>query len=150
LAAKIKALWPANSAGKPFVVCTGGEPAIQLDQALVEALHEAEFEIAIETNGTLHLAEGIDWVCCSPKGGSEVTLERCNELKMVFPQDNAMPDEFDHITADYYYLTPMAPIDIKDLISPCEDDLTKRTIQYCLDNPKWRLNLQTHKVLSIA
>ncbi|MCL4104352.1 UNVERIFIED_CONTAM: hypothetical protein GTU68_047314, partial [Idotea baltica] len=122
--------------GKPFVVCTGGEPALQVDLALVNALHQADFEIAIETNGTLPLPKGIDWVCCSPKGVAEVVIKRCNELKLVYPQDDAMPAEFDHIEAD--------------IIFPSEDDFTKRTIQYCLHNPKWRLNLQTHKVVNIA
>jgi len=150
LAAKIKDLWPAGPDGRPFVVWTGGEPALQVDQALVVAMHDAGFEIAIETNGTLPLPLGIDWVCCSPKGKSDVHLKRCDELKLVFPQYDAMPAEFDHIAADYFYLTPKAPFDIQGVISPNKDDYTKRAIQYCLDNPKWRLNLQTHKVVNIA
>lgn len=151
LADKIRSLWPVvESGGKPFVVCTGGEPALQLDEELVEELHSRDFEVAIETNGTLPLASGIDWVCCSPKGISELVLTRCDELKLVFPQEDAMPDQFDYLEADYHYLTPKAPFNSEDLIFPSEDHITGRAIQYCLEHPKWRLNLQTHKVVSIA
>ena len=150
LVAKVCDIWAANEIDNRFIVCTGGEPALQVDTELVDLLHDAGFEIAIETNGTLPLPERIDWVCCSPKGSSEVVLKKCNELKLVFPQEGAMPDRFDDIEAEFYYLTPMSPPKIDDIIFPSEDDLTKRTIEYCLNEPKWRLNLQTHKVLKIA
>jgi len=150
LVEKVLELWPSNSTSSPFVVCTGGEPALQLDGVLVNKLHEAGIEIAIETNGTLPLPQGIDWVCCSPKGVAKVVIERCDELKLVFPQYDAMPERFENILADYFYLTPMAPPSIKDVITPSADDLTKRAINYCLTHPQWRLNLQTHKVINIA
>ena len=150
LASKVSDLWPEKKDGKPFVVCTGGEPALQIDDDLVEHFHQVGFEIAIETNGTLPLPAGIDWVCCSPKGTSKVVINQCDELKLVFPQADAMPDSFSHIKADYFYLTPMAPASTKEAICLDQDDITQKTIKFCLSNPKWRLNLQTHKVLNIS
>jgi 7-carboxy-7-deazaguanine synthase len=148
LAAKVKSLWP-NVMGKPFVVCTGGEPAIQMDAGLVESFHQVGFEIAVETNGTLPLPDGIDWICCSPKGASKIVVDECNELKLVFPQKDAMPENFVHIKADYFYLTPMASTLTKGFIYPNQDDATRKAVNFCLNNPKWRLNLQTHKLLNI-
>jgi Organic radical activating enzymes len=150
LAQKIFELWPKKNSGQPFVVCTGGEPLLQLDDSLVEALHKHGVEVAIETNGTLPLPPGIDWVCISPKGQSSVVVTKCDELKLVFPQHDAMPEQFEHIQADYYFLTPMADPNVK-ITGSLEDDLaTQQTIQYCLEHPKWRLNLQTHKLINIA
>ena len=148
LASAVNLLW-SNKKGKPFVVCTGGEPALQLDEELIDNFHSLGFEVAVETNGTLPLPSGIDWVCCSPKGTSRIVINECNELKLVFPQKDAMPENFNHIKADFFYLTPIAkPISDK-YIYPSQDDATQEAVQFCLDNPKWRLNLQTHKVLDI-
>ena len=148
LASAVNRLWSSNK-GKPFVVCTGGEPALQLDEDLIENFHQLGFEIAIETNGTLPLPIGIDWICCSPKGSSKIIIDECDELKLVFPQKNAMPEKFSHIKADYFYLTPMAAVSTEEYIYPNHDDVTQQAIKFCLNNPKWRLNLQTHKVLNI-
>lgn len=150
LAKKVHDLWPKPSKDRPFVVCTGGEPLLQLDTLLVEAFHQQGFEVAIETNGTLPLPAGIDWVCVSPKGRSKLIVTECDELKLVFPQQDAMPEQFDHVKADYYYLTPMADPDVKNPSNLGHGPITQRTIQYCLRHPKWRLNLQTHKLINIA
>jgi len=150
LAKRILDLWPAQTKVKPFVVCTGGEPLLQLDTRLIEALHQYDFEIAVETNGTLPLPAGVDWVCLSPKGQSKLIVTQCDELKLVFPQSNAMPEQFDHIIANYFYLTPIADPYSKDNCIPELDATTQLTIKYCLAHPKWRLNLQTHKVINIA
>lgn len=143
--------------GKPYVVCTGGEPALQLNTALIEALHKAGFEIAIETNGTLPLPDGIDWICLSPKGDSELVVIECDELKLVYPQADAMPERFDYITADHHYLQPMAdyePVVIaSDKLAGAREGLsvsnTRKTVNYCMKHPKWKLSLQTHKLLGI-
>lgn len=162
LASVISAQWPGSASGnsvqgKPYVVCTGGEPALQLDTVLIEELHSAGFEVAIETNGTLPLPEGIDWICLSPKGDSELAVIRCDELKLVYPQVDAMPERFDYITADHYYLQPMAdyePVVIaSDKLEGAKEGLsvtnTRKTVDYCMKHPKWKLSLQTHKLLGI-
>ncbi|GGY39937.1 7-carboxy-7-deazaguanine synthase [Bacterioplanes sanyensis] len=158
----IQQQWPGSTAngqaqGKPYVVCTGGEPALQLDDELVSALQRAGFEVAIETNGTLPLANGIDWVCLSPKGESELVVIECDELKLVYPQADAPPERFDHIQADHYYLQPMAdyePVVIaSDKLQGAVESLsttnTHKTLQYCLKHPRWKLSLQTHKMIRI-
>ena len=150
LAKKIYELWPKQTEEQPFVVCTGGEPLLQLDTHLIEAFHQQGFEVAIETNGTLSLPQGLDWVCVSPKPQSKIVVTECNELKLVFPQPEAMPERFEHIKADYFYLTPMADPIVKNTGNLEHDRITQQTIQYCLNHPKWRLNLQTHKVINIA
>lgn len=150
LAKKVYEIWPNSTGIKPFVVCTGGEPLLQLDTLLIESLHQYGFEIALETNGTLPLPTGIDWVCISPKGQSKIVVTHCDELKLVFPQLNAMPEKFDHILANYFYLTPMADPCSKVSSNPELDAVTQQTIQYCLNHPKWRLNLQTHKLINVA
>jgi 7-carboxy-7-deazaguanine synthase len=150
LAKKVYELWPKQTEGQPFVVCTGGEPLLQLDADLIEAFHQHGFEVAIETNGTLPLLEGLDWVCVSPKGQSKIIVTECDELKLVFPQPEAMPERFDHIKADYFYLTPMADPIVKNSGNLEHDSITQQTVKYCLDHPKWRLNLQTHKLINIA
>lgn len=141
VAAKVRAVWGDTSVGKPYVVCTGGEPALQLDDALVEAFHEAGFEVAIETNGTLPLPEGIDWVCVSPKAGAELNILRGSELKLVFPQVGAEPELFAHLDFDYFYLQPMD--------GAFQAINTQLTLGFCLKNPQWRLSMQTHKILNI-
>ncbi len=149
LVKKVNDLWPQQLGVKPFVVCTGGEPLLQLDTLLIDAFHNQGFEIAIETNGTLPIPEEIDWVCVSPKGTSKIVVTECNELKLVYPQSDAMPDQFDHIKAKYFYLTPMAGPAIKSTCNLENDPITQQTIQYCLTHPKWRLNLQSHKLINI-
>lgn len=140
LAAEIAGYWPASSHSRRFVVCTGGEPLLQLDTALIEALHEQQFEIAIETNGTLAVPEGIDWICVSPKAGSKLVVKSGDELKVVYPQaDN--PRQFEHLAFHYFYIQPMDGPDAKEAL--------KASMQFCSENPKWRLSLQTHKLLGI-
>jgi 7-carboxy-7-deazaguanine synthase len=142
LASAVAAAWPrANGRSRPFVVCTGGEPLLQVDIALVDALHEAGFEIAIETNGTLQPPIGIDWVCVSPKAGSTTVLLRGNELKLVYPQPLATPERFAGDDFDHFFLQPMDGPDL--------EDNTARAIAYCLEHPQWRLSLQTHKIVGI-
>ncbi len=150
LAQHIFSFWPKTSQDKPFVVCTGGEPLLQLDDRLLAQLHHLGFEVAVETNGTQLPPQGIDWITVSPKGKAAVILTQCHELKLVYPQLDAMPDQFDHIKASYYYLTPMSPPKHTSLEQLYHNELTKEVIAYCLMHPKWRLNLQTHKLIGIA
>lgn len=143
LAEHIHAKWPAtpDTRARPYVVFTGGEPLLQLDQALVDALHDRGFEVAIETNGTLLPPDGVDWICMSPKAGVELTLLRGNELKLVFPQDGVLPPSVEHLEFDEFYLQPMD--------GDHRERNTAMAVQYCLTHPRWRLSLQTHKILSI-
>ena len=134
--------WPAGKVGHPLVVCTGGEPLLQLDQPAVDALHAAGFEIAVETNGTQLPPQGLDWICVSPKADAEVILTKGNELKLVYPQVKAMPDRFTHMEFDHFFLQPMDGLEAKRN--------TKLTVEYCMQNPKWRLSIQAHKVIGIA
>lgn len=146
LARAIAAAWPGDggrdrSREKPFVVCTGGEPLLQLDDEAVAALHLAGFEVAVETNGTLPAPAGIDWICVSPKAGAPLVLDHGNELKLVFPQEEAPPEAFTGLAFDHFSLQPMD--------GPQLEENTKRAVAYCLAHPQWRLSLQTHKVLGI-
>jgi 7-carboxy-7-deazaguanine synthase (Cx14CxxC type) len=141
LAAHVEATWPAGRDHR-FVVCTGGEPLLQLDDELVAALHERGFEIAIETNGTLLPPAGIDWVCVSPKAGAELVLRCGDELKLVYPQVGAEPADFEDLAFDHFLLQPM---DGPDVLAN-----TKAAIGHCLAHPQWRLSVQTHKYLGIA
>lgn len=124
-----------------FVVCTGGEPALQLDGALVGALHAAGFEVAIETNGTLVLPEGLDWVCVSPKAGTELVVTGGDECKLVFPQQGLEPPDLEDLAFDHFLLSPMD--------GPDRERNTAAAVRYCLAHPRWRLTLQTHKYLGI-
>lgn len=141
LARAIAKTWPAEADHSPFVVCTGGEPLLQLDQPLVEALHEEGFEIAIETNGTLSPPSGIDWICVSPKAGAKLVLQKGHELKLVFPQAGAEPGAFTQLDFEYFFLQPMD--------GPDRKRNTELAIAYCQQHPLWRLSLQTHKILGI-
>lgn len=134
-------LWNHKGETRPFVVFTGGEPALQLDKTLVDRLHEENFEIAIETNGTLALPSDIDWICVSPKAGSNTILKSGNELKLVYPQENYLPEKFEHLDFQHFYLQPMNGIEA--------EENTIKTINYCKSNPKWKLSLQLHKILDI-
>ena len=140
LAQAVAAQWPEAGARR-YVVCTGGEPLLQLDPALVAALHEQAFEIAIETNGTLRPPPGIDWVCVSPKAGAPLELRNGDELKLVFPQAGLAPEEAAGLTFGHFFLQPMD--------GPDRDRNTELAIRYCLAHPQWRLSLQTHKLLGI-
>ena len=131
----------AGGSGRKFVVCTGGEPLLQLDAALIDALHARGFEIAVETNGTVAAPEGIDWVCVSPKAGAELVQKTGNELKLVFPQTELDPAELARMDFANFYLQPMD--------GPNQILNTQAAVRYCLKHPKWRLSLQTHKFLGI-
>ncbi|WP_096700088.1 7-carboxy-7-deazaguanine synthase [Magnetospirillum sp. 15-1] len=124
-----------------YVVVTGGEPGLQLDTALIHALHARGFRIAIETNGTVDLPAGIDWVCVSPKAGTRLKVIRGDELKLVFPQAGAVPEDFEHLDFAHFLLQPMD--------GPDRDANTRAAIERCLTRPRWRLSLQTHKLLGI-
>jgi len=137
---KILDFFPTDTIS-PFVVFTGGEPALQLDQQLVDALHHEGVTIAIETNGTKPLPEDIDWVCVSPKAGTEILITKGNELKVVVPQKNIDPEDFILLDFEHYYLQPM---ESKDW-----DDNIIYTVNYCKSNPFWKLSVQTHKYLGI-
>ncbi|MBI3426545.1 MAG: 7-carboxy-7-deazaguanine synthase [Acidobacteria bacterium] len=139
LADAVAARWPGG--GQPLVVCTGGEPLLQLDDPLVAALYARGFAIAIETNGTQLPPQGIDWVCVSPKAGAELVLKSGNELKLVFPQAGAAPERFAHLAFQYFFLQPMD--------GPARELNTQLATQYCLAHPQWRLSLQTHKLIGI-
>jgi 7-carboxy-7-deazaguanine synthase len=141
LAARVAAAWPSAQAGSRFVVCTGGEPLLQLDAPLVDALHAEGFTIAIETNGTQPGLAGLDWVCVSPKAGAELVLQRGDELKLIFPQAGIDPADFEHLPFTHFFLQPMD--------GPDRQRNTERAVQYCLAHPRWRLSLQTHKLLGI-
>jgi 7-carboxy-7-deazaguanine synthase (Cx14CxxC type) len=141
LADDIAGHWPANTRERRYVVCTGGEPLLQLDKPLIDALHARGFEIAIETNGTLPTPDGIDWICASPKAGADFVLRAGNELKLVFPQDGIDPAAFEGLDFAHFFLQPMD--------SPDRERNTADACAYCLDHPVWRLSLQTHKYLGI-
>ncbi len=133
--------WPDDSGVKRFVVCTGGEPLLQLDQTLVHALHGANCEVAIETNGSLRPPRDIDWICVSPKAGAHLVLSEGDELKLVFPQQGLSPEDLDGLEFRHFFLQPMDGSELRTNMS--------LALQYCLDHPKWRLSLQTHKLLGI-
>ncbi|HMC39812.1 MAG TPA: 7-carboxy-7-deazaguanine synthase [Acidimicrobiales bacterium] len=143
LAAAAAGAWSGrpSPAARPYVVCTGGEPLLQLDAPLVAALHEHGFEVAVETNGTRPLTEGLDWVCVSPKSGAPLVVERGDELKLVYPQDGLAPEDVAGLGFDRFFLQPMD--------GPMRAENTKAAVEYCLEHPQWRLSLQTHKVLGI-
>ncbi len=141
LADAVAARWPAGGSGRPYVVCTGGEPLLQLNEDLIGALHERGFEIAIETNGTLSAPEGIDWICVSPKAGAPLALTRGDELKLVYPQADAPPERFQHLDFAHFFLQPM---DGPDRVLH-----TAAAVAYCMRHPQWRLSLQTHKLIGI-
>jgi len=136
----IAAQWRATEAGR-YVVLTGGEPLLQVDAALIEALHARGFEIGVETNGTIEAPDGLDWICVSPKGGSELVLRQGHELKLVYPQALAAPEVFENLAFERFSLQPM---DGPEVI-----ENTARAIDYCLHHPQWRLSVQTHKSLGI-
>jgi 7-carboxy-7-deazaguanine synthase len=141
LADAVSAAWPAGKPSHRFVVCTGGEPLLQLDTAAIDALHERGFRIAIETNGTIAPPAGIDWVCVSPKAEATLAVEAGDELKLVYPQSSAPPDRFASLAFDHFFLQPMD--------GPSREANTRGAIDYCLAHPRWRLSLQAHKIIGI-
>jgi len=130
-----------EGAGRPLVVCTGGEPLLQLDEPLIERLHDAGFEVAVESNGTITAPAGLDHICVSPKGEAPLKVRSGQELKLVFPQADAPPERFEGLDFERFYLQPMDGPDLKEN--------TRATVEYCLRNPHWRISLQTHKLLGI-
>ena len=143
LAVRIKSFWPQNIADNthPYVVCTGGEPLLQLDTPLIDALSAQGIEIAIETNGTLPVPDGIDWICVSPKAGAKLVVEAGDELKLVYPQDGHQPADFHACQFDHLFLQP--------LYDENQPQHVANTVDYCLKHPRWNLSLQTHKLLGL-
>jgi 7-carboxy-7-deazaguanine synthase len=141
LAAAIAGAWQGGAVASPLVVLTGGEPLLQVDAALIDALHAAGFEVAVETNGTLAPPAGLDWLCVSPKAGAELVVTRGDELKLVYPQPDAPPERFEHLAFAHLLLQPMD--------GPAFAENVAATVRYCLDHPRWRLTLQTHKQVGI-
>lgn len=139
LAQCVSEMWRGE--GRRYVVCTGGEPLLQLDRELIEELHAHGFEIAIETNGTIPVPSGVDWVCVSPKIGSVLKVFTGNELKLVYPQEGGDPKQFEHLEFANFFLQPMD--------GPDQATNLQRAIDYCVLNPRWRLSLQTHKMIGI-
>jgi 7-carboxy-7-deazaguanine synthase (Cx14CxxC type) len=132
---------PQSAIRNRLVVCTGGEPLLQLDEALVAAFHQEGFEVAIETNGTRPVPLGVDWVCVSPKAGAELVLRSGDEMKLVYPQAGAEPELYEHLDFRHFFLQPMD--------GAAREENTQLAIRYCLAHPQWRLSLQTHKLLGI-
>src|SRR6056297_2688296 len=141
LAEAVASHWPKDAEGRKLVVCTGGEPLLQLDEKAIEATHARGFEIAVETNGTIPAPAGIDWLCVSPKANAELKQTSGDELKLVYPQQLARPEHFADLDFRHFLLQPMDGPDL--------ERNTRLTIEYCLDHPKWRFSLQTHKVIGV-
>lgn len=144
LASAVRETWDRGAGaaeGRPFVVCTGGEPLLQIDPPLIEALHRRGLEIAVETNGTQLAPAGLDWICVSPKAGAQLVQLRGSELKLVFPQQGAEPGRFRSLDFRHFFLQPMD--------GPDRESNTRLAVEYCMAHPEWRLSLQTHKLLGI-
>ena len=141
LAHAVEAQWPKNARGRRYVVCTGGEPLLQLDTPLIDALHRIGFEVGVETNGTQEAPEGLDWICVSPKAEAPLKLTRGDELKLVYPQADAPPERFADLAFTHFFLQP--------LDNANREANTGAATQYCLSHPQWRLSLQSHKLIGI-
>lgn len=142
LADAVRAKWPdSGEEAAPLVVCTGGEPLLQVDEPLVDAFHAADFEVAVETNGTCQPPEGLDWICMSPKAGAELELTAGDELKLVYPQEGLLPEDVLELDFAHFFLQP------KD--GPNRERHTQMAAEYCLNHPEWRLSLQTHKYIGL-
>jgi 7-carboxy-7-deazaguanine synthase (Cx14CxxC type) len=141
LADAVASHWPVSSKAHRFVVCTGGEPLLQLDRAAIEALHARSFRVAIETNGTIAPPAGIDWVCVSPKATAALAINTGDELKLVYPQADALPERFESLAFDHFFLQPMD--------GPAREANTRGAVEYCLAHPRWRLSIQSHKIIGI-
>ncbi len=141
LAHAVESKWPKEARGKRYVVCTGGEPLLQIDAPLIDALHRLGFEIGVETNGTLEPPPGLDWICVSPKANAELVLKRGSELKLIYPQEGAPPERYADLSFEHFFLQPMD--------CPEREANTRAATEYCLKHPHWRLSLQTHKLIGI-
>jgi 7-carboxy-7-deazaguanine synthase (Cx14CxxC type) len=141
LAEAVCGAWPAAQPRHRLVVCTGGEPLLQLDAPLVDALHARGFRIAVETNGTVAPPAGVDWLCVSPKADAALAVRAGDELKLVYPQPKAPPERFESLAFDHFFLQPMD--------GPDRESNTRRAVDYCLAHPRWRLSIQSHKVIGI-
>lgn len=142
LADAVLRCWPAGQIANRFVVFTGGEPLLQLDEALIDAIHAHGFKVAVETNGTCPAPLGIDWICVSPKGVANIVLRAGDELKLVYPQVDVPPEAFEALHFEHFFLQPMD--------GPDRENNTKLAIKYCMAHPKWRLSIQTHKIIGLA
>lgn len=141
LARAVGGQWPSDAEGAPYVICTGGEPLLQLDQPLIEALHDEGLEVGLETNGTLAAPEGVDWICVSPKARTELVQRSGQEIKLIFPQEGLDPALFSALPFNHFFLQPMDGPRIQSNIKAVTD--------YCLTHPKWRMSLQTHKLVGL-
>lgn len=141
LTQKILSLWPSNSHHQPAVVCTGGEPLLQMDEELINVMHNNNLYIAIESNGTLHAPPGIDWICISPKGNADLLQISGNELKLVYPQVENSPADFEDLDFEFFYIQPLE--------DPFWKNNTAKSVEFVKNNPKWMLSTQTHKFLNI-
>ncbi len=143
LADAVASHWPVQAGGTRYVVCTGGEPLLQMDVPLIEAFHARGFEVGVETNGTQPAPSGLDWICVSPKAGAPLVLTAGDELKLVYPQrePEAQPERFEHLGFRHFFLQPMD--------GPARAANTAAAVAYCLAHPRWRMSLQTHKLLGI-
>lgn len=144
LAAAVAKTWQGqpHPRSRPYVVCTGGEPLLQLDQDAIDALHSEGFEVAVETNGTRPVPAGIDWICVSPKAGADLVVTAGDDLKLVYPQAGAEPERYEHLDFTHFLLQPMD--------GTARDANTRDAVEYCLMHPQWRLSLQSHKYIGIA
>ncbi len=141
LAQAVADRWPTADPDHRLLVCTGGEPLLQLDESAISALHDRGFEVAVETNGTQAPPDGLDWICVSPKAGADLVCRRGDELKLVYPQPELPPEDVESLDFDHFFLQPMD--------GPDRAANTRRAVQFCLDNPRWNLSLQTHKFIGI-
>jgi 7-carboxy-7-deazaguanine synthase len=142
LANKAIELWPQRKKSiKPFIVCTGGEPLLQMDKDLIVSFHEQSFEIAVETNGTIAAPPGIDWLCVSPKAGAKLVQDFGHELKFVYPQPKAEPEKYGRLDFQHFFLQPLDGLELKENV--------RKTLEYVLLHPQWRLSLQLHKIMAI-
>ena len=141
LAERIAEKWPEGNRGVPYVVCTGGEPLLQVDVELITELHRLGFKVAVETNGTIAAPPGLDWICVSPKAGANLVQRSGNELKLVYPQSSQMPSNFEQLEFETFYLQPMDGLELSAN--------TRAAIAYCMKHPHWRLSVQIHKVINI-
>ena len=134
-------LWPESQSSRPYIVCTGGEPLLQMDNTLIETIHDAGFEIGLETNGTMLPPQGIDWICVSPKSKADFILKKGNELKIVFPQSGINPRQHENLEFDHFFIQPMDGEKQKENI--------KKSEEFVFKHPQWKLSLQTHKIMGI-
>jgi len=140
IADTVQRMWPENEK-KPYLVCTGGEPLLQMDDEFISTVHRSDFEIGIETNGTKIPPEGIDWICVSPKANAEFILKKGHELKIVFPQSGINPRQYQDLDFDHFFIQPMD--------GPNQGENIEKSKEFVVKNPKWKLSLQTHKILGI-